>query len=92
MQQPMIQQATAASFYQVPQPQAIQMVAHNNQMANNNKAGAILGNGGVQAVPENAYMNMVSVAQPQQMQQVQQMQQAASPVTRAYTNTAPINQ
>ena len=91
-QQPMVQQATATSFYQVPQPQAIQMVAHNNQMANNNKAGAILGNGGIQAVPENAYMNMVSVAQPQQIQQVQQMQQAASPVTRAYTNTAPINQ
>jgi hypothetical protein len=99
-QQPMVQQATASNFYQVPQPQAMQMVAQGNQMANNNKAGAILGNSGVQAVPENAYMNMVSVAQPQQMQQMQQMQQAQiatatmspSPVTRAYTNTAPSNQ
>jgi DNA transposition AAA+ family ATPase len=99
-QQPMVQQATASNFYQVPQPQAMQMVAQGNQMANNNKAGAILGNSGVQAVPENAYMNMVSVAQPQQMQQMQQMQQAQiatatmspSPATRAYTNTAPSNQ
>ena len=100
-QQPVVQQAAAGSFYQVPQPQAMQMMVPSNQMVSNNKAGAILGNGGVQTVPENAYMNTVSVAQPQQLQQMQQMQQVqmapvsvstTSPVTRAYTNTAPINQ
>jgi hypothetical protein len=58
---------------------------------NNMKVGAVLGNNGTQAVPENAVMNVMT-AVPQQVQQVQMNTTSAqgSP-SMAYTYEAPVN-
>jgi len=94
-QQPMMampQQQVATTYYHVPQPQNVQMVPQGQAMNNNNmKVGAVLGNNGTQAVPENAVMNVMT-AVPQQVQQVQMNTTSAqgSP-SMAYTYEAPVN-
>ena len=94
-QQPMMampQQQVATTYYHVPQPQNVQMVPQGQAMNNNNmKVGAVLGNNGTQAVPENAVMNVMT-AVPQQAQQVQMNTTSAqgSP-SMAYTYEAPVN-
>ncbi len=70
----------AVGYFHVPQPQNMQMVTIPNQAVNNMKPGAVLGNNGIQAVPETAYMNPMVVTQAQ----------IAQP-TMAYTTEAPVN-
>lgn len=90
----MPQKQAAKNYYHVPQPQNVQMMPQGQVMNNNMKVGAVLGNNGTQAVPENAVMNVMT-AVPQQVQQTQIAQMNATPVTgsplMAYTYKAPVN-